>query len=46
MKNIALFLLLGLSTISHAQAVENIDTISIDDYKMRTYYLPSKLNEI
>lgn len=46
MKNIALFLLLGLSSISHAQAVENIDTISIDDYKMRTYYLPSKLNEI
>lgn len=46
MKYLAIFLFLILSKTSFAQIVENIDTISIDDYQMKSYDLPSTLNEI
>jgi hypothetical protein len=46
MKYLAIFLFLILTKFSFAQVVENIDTLSIDDYKMESVYLPSTLNEI
>ena len=46
MKYLAIFLFLILTKFSFAQIVENIDTISIDDYKMESINLPPTLNEI
>ena len=46
MKYLAIFLFFILTNHSFAQVVENIDTLSIDDYKMETLYLPPTLNEI
>ena len=46
MKYLAIFLFLILTKFSFAQIVENIDTISIDDYKLESVNLPSTLNEI
>lgn len=46
MKNLILLSLTLLSTISIAQTVENIDTISVENYPMESYTLPPILNEI
>ncbi len=46
MKHLAIFLFFILSNLSFAQIVENIDTISIDDYKKESVNLPPILNEI
>ena len=46
MKYLAIFLFFILTNHSFAQVVENIDTLSIDDYKMEALYLPATLNEI
>ncbi|MFV0200704.1 hypothetical protein OBJ99_07590 [Empedobacter falsenii] len=46
MKYLAIFLFLILTKFTYAQIVENIDTISIDDYKMESFNLPTILNEI
>ncbi|WP_334127190.1 hypothetical protein, partial [Empedobacter brevis] len=46
MKYLAIFLFLILTKFTFAQQVQNIDTISIDEYKMESIYLPPVLNEI
>ena len=46
MKFLATFLFLILTNFTFAQIVENIDTISIDDYKLESVNLPPILNEI
>ncbi len=46
MKYLAIFLFLILTKFTFAQQVQNIDTISIDKYKMESIYLPPVLNEI
>ena len=46
MKILTTFLFLFLTSFISAQVVENIDTISIDDYTFESVVLPSVLNEI
>ncbi|MGV0828505.1 hypothetical protein ACTS9C_06405 [Empedobacter brevis] len=46
MKYLAIFLFLILTKFTFAQQVQSIDTISIDEYKMESIYLPPVLNEI